>query len=407
MNEFLIEMLRAHDPENLLRHPPADREWEEIVGEAVTHGLTPLLYKSLKGSDNLRRLPSGLADRLQGQFYRIAAWNLVLSTELRSILRAFEDARVPCVPLRGLALAERFYGDITARPMGDLDLLVRKEDLSETGTILGRLGFAARDRRPGFAQAFSYHLEYSTERHGGFPVDPHWTLAYPPFLGRLDMQRAWKRCVRGPVVGVETWLLGQEDLLLHLCLHIAHRGNSAPLLWFYELDRFVRQEQEAIDWERFLSVAHGARVELVLSHSMGKVRELFRTPIPQGLLNQLTQASGGRLEQKLQRLLLRASHWDSRENFALLIGLPGLRAKLRYLFMLLFPSPAFMRSEFGATSATKLILAYLRLFGRLVWKGLRGVALLVFHGKVKRFAGWQVEGWRVPMAKAPNGPIGT
>jgi hypothetical protein len=42
-----------------------------------------------------------------------------------------------------------------------------------------------------------------------------------------------------------------------------------------------------------------------------------------------------------------------------------------------------------------------------VWKGLRGVALLVFHGKVKRFAGWQVEGWRVPMAKAPNGPIGT
>ena len=52
--------------------------------------------------------------------------------------------------------------------------------------------------------------------------------------------------MRGRVLGTETWLLGREDLILHLCLHIIHSGRTAPLLWFVELDGLLREA--AIDW---------------------------------------------------------------------------------------------------------------------------------------------------------------
>jgi hypothetical protein len=193
------------------------------------------------------------------------------------------------------------------------------------------------------------------------------------------MEQVWKRCVRGQVVGVETWVLAPEDLLLHLCLHLIHRGDYAPLLWFYELDRFMREEQEALDWERFLSLAQEAKVDLLLSQALNRVRVLFGTPIPDRALDWLARDPQRIAEGRLQRLLIRASHWDSKESFAVLMALEGLRAKLRYVLMLLFPSPKFLRFEYGLTSRAQLGFAYFRVLCRLSWKGLKGAVMLLFQ----------------------------
>lgn len=215
-------------------------------------------------------LPTGLAARLERQCFAVAARNTMLSIELRSLLRAFEDQRVPCAPLRGLELAERLYGDFTLRPVGDLDLLVRKDDLPRAAAILRGLGFREMDQRSGFAEAFSYALAFFKEGHRWILTDLHWTITYRPFVDRVDMDQVWKRCVRGRVVGVETWRLAREELLLHLCLHLMHREGTAPLLWFYEVDRLLRQEREAFDWSRLLSFAQAAGLEFALSRVLGQ-----------------------------------------------------------------------------------------------------------------------------------------
>ncbi len=89
----------------------------------------------------------------------------------------------------------------------------------------------------------------------------------------------------------------------------------------------------------------------------------------------------------MQRLLLRASHWGSRESLAILTAPEGHRAKLRFALALLFPSPEFMRLNYQATTRIQLCLAYSRIFCRLCWKGLRGIALLLFGRRTERFAG--------------------
>ncbi len=311
---------------------------------------------------------------------------------MRSILRACETKGVACAPLRGLVLSELLYGDITARPMGDIDLLVRKEDLPEVADALKGLGFHEVDRRPGFAAAFSSTLEFFKDRHGSVIVEPHWSIAYPPFADRVEMDQVWKRCARGRVVDVETWLLGRADLLVHLCFHLIHRGESAPLLWLYELDRLLRQEKSALDWPQVMLLARETGLELFLAEVLGKVKGLFDSPIPDEVLSELNaqltpasaQAVTTAVEARMVRLLAGQSRVDGLESFALLFTIKGIRAKLRYAFALLFPSPEFMRLHYGLSSRRQLALYYLTRIVHLCWEGLKGIRGLLLSSRTSR-----------------------
>jgi hypothetical protein len=260
--------------------------------------------------------------------------------------------------------------------MGDIDLLVRHEDLPEVATIFRGLGFREMDRRPGFAQAFYYTLEFFRDRHGWIIVEPHWSLAYPPFTRQVDMEEVWRRCERGRVVGVESWVLGREELLLHLCLHLTHHDGTAPLLWFYELDRLLREKAEALDWSRVVSLAGKAKLGFLLLEALQAVKLLFATPIPDRVLDQLLLESQGAAEGRLTRLLSGAPGVDGKESLAVLLTLKGLRAKLGYALALLFPSPQFMVTHYGLSRRRQLGLAYLRRFCYLSREGFKGLRRL-------------------------------
>lgn len=376
VHPFLLDLLRGSDPEALLPRAPQARDWETIVRDAETHGFTPFLHRRLKRSYLDRPLPAGLASRLEGHAFGLAARNMVLADELGTILGAFEARDLSCAPLRGLALAERLYGDITARPMGDIDLLVRKEDLDGAGRVLRDLGFSEMDRRPGFARAYSYTLKFFKERLGWVVIEPHWTIAYPPFVDRIEMDAVWKRCGRGRVVGVETWLLGREDLLFHLCLHLMHRDRTAPFLWFYELDRLLRRERETLDWSQVLALARGAKLEVFLSEALDRVRALFATPIPERVLSALRAGAPRSVDGRLVRLLAGASGVDGKESLAVFFTLKGFGAKLRYAGALLFPSPEFMRIQYGLARRSQLGPVYVRRVCCFAWEGVKGVMKL-------------------------------
>lgn len=403
VHPFLMGFLRETDLAVLTSSSLNDQAWEGIIRDATRQGLLPVLYRWLKTSDSSRKPPAPTLDQIKESVSGLAARNVLLAQELSSILQAFEVRQVACVPVRGLALAELLYGDVIARPMGDIDLLVQKEDLSKVAQVLKGLEFQEVDRRPGFAAAFSYTLEFVKDRHGWVIVEPHWSIAYPPFADRVDMDQVWKRCVRGRVVGVDTWLLGPADLLVHLCFHLIHRGDSAPLLWFYELDRLLRQEKAALDWPQVMLLARETGLALFLAEVLGKVKGLFDSPIPDEALSELNaqltpaparskqgpasaQAVATAVEARMVRLLAGQSRVDGLESFALLFTIKGMRPKLRYAFALLFPSPEFMRLHYGLSSRRQLSLCYLSRFIRLSWEGLKGIRGLLLSSRTSRQA---------------------
>lgn len=372
----LLAALRGADPTSVGRQGLSPRDWEAIVADAERHGLAPWLHRRLAGAPGLAA-PPPLAQRLAARAAGEAARNLILASELRAILEACQAQRLRCAPLRGLALAERFHGGPGGRPMGDLDLLVHRQDLEAVAALLERLGFRAMDRRVGFAEAFYYTLKFTKDRHGWIIVEPHWSLAYPPFSERLDMDRVWQRCGRGRVAGVETWVLGGAELLLHLCLHLVHHDGRTRLLWFWEIDRLVRDEADALDWPRLLSLAAEPTLGFFLRQALTTTAALFTTPVPDAVLDRLPGEPPRSVAGRLGRLLAAAPDVDGKESLALLFTLEGLRPKLRYALALLFPSPEFMRAHHGLGRARDLLPAYLHRLGYFSWHALKGVARLL------------------------------
>jgi hypothetical protein len=362
---LLLSLLRGDEPASV-----DAEDWRRAAAAARAEGLEAWLYRRIaRGASDI---PDDIRDGLRAAIATLVARALALAAELATILRALGAAGVTCAPLRGAALAERLYDDACARPAGDIDLLVRRADLDAVETTLGALGFRPVDRRAGFAREFSYTLELARP---GVVVEPHWTLGYPPFANALDMDRVWARCRPGRVVGEPALLLSAESLLLNLCLHLIHKAPHVPLLWLLDIDRLLRREAPAIDWDELLALTRSARIEHQVGAALRSVADLLGPPLPSRVLTALDVARPAALD----RLLMPEGDVDGRESLALLFAITGMRRRARYAAALLFPSPGFMAMEYGVTGPGGLALAYGRRARHLLWQGLRGTARLLRH----------------------------
>ncbi|HEX9743463.1 MAG TPA: nucleotidyltransferase family protein [Nitrospiraceae bacterium] len=368
VHPFLWTLLR---PESGDGHPslePDDSAWEAILRDTSEQSLITLLYRSDQESHRTHRLPPSMHNRLKTEMARLTAKNMLLTAELTAILTRCRNCGLACVPLRGLALAEQLHGPGAPRPTGDIDLLVRRADVPVIAGILAALGYAGMEHRPGFAGTFSYTLEFVKDRHGWIVVEPHWTLAYPPFTEALDMEQVWSRCRKGSVIGIDAWRLSDEDLLVHLCFHILHQGDKTPLLWWYELDLLIRQTQASLNWDTITTTAKRSGQSLLVSEVLEALRERFHSPIPQSTLTSLAAQSS---RAPLATLLVHAPGLSGREEFAQFVSLPGFLAKLRYALGLLCPAPDYMIRRYGVRSHTQLGIAYATRLLHLFWEGLR------------------------------------
>lgn len=358
---MLLTLLKEH--EQSVPPPTLDRSaWNQLVRDADNHGLSPWLHRW--SCEHPSVIPSDVHDRLKANVAAMAGKTLVLGDELVAILRELARREISCAPLRGLALAQYLPDAPSVRPMGDLDLLVKRDECSGVRNTLHHLGYAEVDRRPGFAEAYSYTLEFVKDRHGWITVEPHWTLAYPPFMDTIDMDAVWDRCRRGTVAGVETWLLSREDLLINLCWHLHHKGVDAPLLWWYELDLLLRRHASAIDWPRLVStIGPGAPAGLLADVLTTLVHE-FHSPIPDQAITELNK-SALILTPHSTRLFTGPLAVDGVESLAQFFAIKSLRARAAYAWALLVPSREFMIRHYAVDSPGQLYIRY----------GLRGLAL--------------------------------
>jgi len=354
---------------------PQPDDWTQIVENAKPHGLIPLLHRAFAHAQP-PRIPKAIASSITQCATETAAKNLALTAQLGEILRAARARQIPCVPMRGIALGEQLYSDSTLRPTGDIDLLVRKEQLSAIRTLLKDVGCYEVEARRGFAGEFEYTLEFFKDTPIPLVVEPHWTIAYPPFHARLDMRGVWARCTEVRIAGIPTLALGTEDLLIHLCLHLLHHQKNAPVLWMYELDRLIRSCP--LNWSTVGEVANQAGVDSLIHAVLRDVIRLFRTPIPDDAMEQFAASASSPQAQRITALLTQESHLRGRERIAMLLNIKGLRAKVRYAASFLFPSTEFIRVQYGVSSWWQIGWTYVRRACGLLWDSVRGFRALYF-----------------------------
>lgn len=283
----------------------------------------------------------------------ILAWGLALSAELSRLAALFRQAEIPVIPVRGPLLAQLLYGVPAARPIADLDLLVKKADLRGAMDLLSGAGYESSERRLDFVEA--YGSEVSFRRRSPFPVtaELHWSIAYPPFMDRVDMSRVWERSVEGRS-------LSDEDLLIHLCLHWAHKQPRVPFFLTRELGLFLEKYRESLDWPYILSVAREAGIGPLLCRGLGEARERCGAHLPEGIRARLARLGPRSWMDRAAYRVATRSGSRGRERMAVFFALRGIRGRFRFVLALLFPGPAYMESRYGAKGKWQIAWAYPR-----------------------------------------------
>jgi hypothetical protein len=350
----LCHVLAGHaDQVEWASFSPSD--WERLGKVAQVHGVAPLLYDTLNTTGWPEQVPGSLRSVLQAAYYRTTARNTVLYQELGHILVALQQAEIPVVVLKGAALACTLYPEIGLRPMVDIDVLVRHQDVERAIGCVRHLGY-----RSLFSGRYPVGLHVAL-KEGPYQivVEFHWTLISSAQNRRTpSVEWFWEQTEWWP--GWDNWngdsnaaerikpsvavhaprCLTPVAHLLYLATHLVaqHGGEGAQLLWFYDLHLAVGQWGTALDWDELLAQAHRLRKESALSTALQITHRYFDTPaIPPQILTAQSRVRPGYLTTPRV-----AYAWN------MLAGLEW-PSHVHFLFSIVFPSRAYLRWRYHLT----------------------------------------------------------
>lgn len=221
--------------------------WPLFLDLAAVHGLQPMaadcLHRSaaVPGHDAVPGYATRLLDKaLRDNAKRV----LFLTNELAGLMGLLDAATVRAVALKGPVLAHTCYDEAAHRTMSDLDLLVRREDLSRVTEILAQAGYIEdgdphlRACRQAFRRWYNATGFQHPESH--VRVDLHWAFAPAGFPGRLDPDELIGRAQYVMVEGYPVRSLAPEDHLLFLCAHGAKHEWSG-LNWAVDVCGLIQR----------------------------------------------------------------------------------------------------------------------------------------------------------------------
>jgi hypothetical protein len=273
--------------------PPSDRrteairaavarplDWSRVLRIGRRHHVVGLAH------DGLRRVATDLPLEFSGTMATEAALmvrqNLATAHEALRLQRLFDDAGLPVLFIKGVALAILAFGDLGLRGAQDIDILVAPETLADATALILGAGYRRFDPAPDISDA-QLRLLIPLRKDLGFVhqatgmrVELHWRL----FLNRHAMAdasiMASSRVV--PVAGTAGLrTLGEEDLFAYLCMHGAiHWWNR--LKWLADVNAILAcVSQDGV--ERLFGAAQARGVGRAAAQAVLLCRRLLGTSL--------------------------------------------------------------------------------------------------------------------------------
>jgi len=262
-----------------------DLDWAHLIRTAREHGTVPLLYWNLNlASPEVDA--EGPGRELRSHFQANASRTLLLTDELRKLLRLFESHGIPAVAFKGPALAASVYGNLALRQAGDLDVLVQPDHLEAAKQLLLENGFrltqhdwaraqvremASLRRLAQYNVVFSFPKEVAVlELHWAIGPTFFWLPKNPGWLwdGLQTEKTAW-----GSALG-----FAPENTLLALCVH-GSKHQWERLSWICDVAEFVRVHS-LLDWRKLLDRAAQLRCERMVLLGLLLAQDLLGSVLP-------------------------------------------------------------------------------------------------------------------------------
>ncbi len=217
-------------------NPKSDEslDWQFICETAQAHRVLPFLMVVLEEGGSLDVVPENIRSQMVTSS-REAQWqNSVKMLEFNRIQRIFESQRVPIIPLKGVALTNLVYEQYPFRRMGDIDVLVNRDDLKKVERLMKEHGFQWQETvNHWHAAMFRELFGRGDLLNGELALDLQWDSQF--IIGgqfcSLDWSRVWDRHMPFGKLGHNVFLLDSDDQITYLSLQILNDIEvNAPYL---------------------------------------------------------------------------------------------------------------------------------------------------------------------------------
>ncbi len=272
---------RAHQEYAIRQAVAGGPDWQEYLALVDRHRTPALSWAALTRTPGIN-VPAAVRGELQrrDRACRLAA--LHRTTALAEVIRNFNRAEIPVIPLKGPLLSLELYGDTGIRQSWDLDVLVTEEDYPRATKRLEDMGWRTieSDRFLSFLTPqqsaavwrHAHHVGYVHPRNGFLEL--HWSI-----LSHQPEQTAgcWARSVHSTWSGATFRRMDSIDQTLYLCEHGSeHAWFRAK--WLGDLARLYAIKY--VDWNAADDRTRAAIQERPLLLALRLLNEVYGLPLP-------------------------------------------------------------------------------------------------------------------------------
>jgi len=357
-------------------------DWDEVIQLAGINKAIPLLYHHLRITHKIAGIPAELKQKLLDASLFSSDCNVRLYYELSRLLKALNNEGVPVIVLKGSALAELVYPSIALRPMIDIDLLVKGNDIQEADRVLSQLGYEFELGVTGssYPKRHTDYVKHIGYRGKDFDIDLHSKIYGLPGLD------PWINALPAKIASTDTFILGPEDFLLYLCLHLDHHIRTegcARLVWWWDILELIKHYQGKLNWDYVIQTARKHKVEKYVHRVLHTIDKEFEGDVPADILVQL---KGDNVIHPINDLLYPPKDSIVRKIYSTFVFITAspIQYKIYRTFRAVFPCRDYMIRRYSIENPKQLHFSYFVHIGTRAVEIMRTLQALSGHPKGKR-----------------------
>lgn len=305
--------------------------------------LTPWIFSVVARKGLQPQVEDSLLQALRRDYALALQAAALEERQTQAVLRGLRQAGVEVMLFKGAELRLRLYQDAAARPLGDIDLLVSRDQVDTAGSVLEDLGFRLRpeclDPRPGFRRRFRRELHYEPPPDLPLSVDLHWQVDYPDLWYPFPIPRLRGRAHTLDCCGCPVKVPSPEHAYMLLLMHACDGFHGL----FQLVDFALAPKFLPIDWQEFRSEVARLNFQAPIYLVLREVARHVEAAVPPAVLESLS----GYAPTRVERLVLNRTLGEFTPHFVSLYRHRAWRDRLFYLGSILWPQPSYLRAVCG------------------------------------------------------------
>jgi hypothetical protein len=318
--------------------------------------MLPAIYDTL----NRLGVQDPVVERLKGFYRRSWYHHHLLARHVVDAVATLDEANIPSLVTKGMAVVACCIENPAVRPMGDFDLLVPSDGLHAALERLETRGWTRTETfhiHPLPSYIHALHLQLVR----GIFCDLHWIAS--PYLRDISSSGdIWGRSRRVSLGSGEINVPSPTDQLLLALVHGARWGTDGRLAWVG--DALALLKLPDIDWDVLIRTAKSNHATVAAEETL-RFLQRFGAPIPEGVVEgfeEVPRFAAERLGFRGEAAPPRGSEWRRRAARMLW---PFVRATAgRGPFAMASGLPLYVKEMWNVTSWREI--------GKAAWLRMRG-----------------------------------